>query len=140
MLRTIAIGLAAASLMLAPGRAGIRLEVFNDGRAEYLEVVNETPASLDLDAFIVVSLEGGQRYVIRDLTLPAGQSVRITSGDTPATAADIAWTRQNVWNNGGDTAALYSPTGELVTSKSYGRTKGIAPSVISALKGTGVRR
>ena len=51
------------------------------------------------------------------------QRLRVHSGQGSAAAAapptDLVWTGRNVWNNAGDTAVLYDPTGREVSRFSY---------------------
>jgi hypothetical protein len=116
------------------------LNVFNSGREEYVEIQNPTSAAVDLGNAIVLSVEGDQLLMLPDATIAAGASIRIVSGTTAARVGDIQWTRSNVWNNEGDTAALYTAAGSLMTTTTYGRARAKAPAIISTIKGSRPRR
>ncbi len=140
MFRTFgSLGIASLLFAGAPG-SQFQLSVSNAGSAEYLEVGNRGAAAVDLDGWIVLSVEGHQVLTLHDLTLTPGSSVRIVSGRTQPSPGDVVWTHVNIWNNHGDTAALYDARGTLVAATAYGRTRGSAPSIVSTVKGAGAHR
>ena len=98
--------------------------VFNEGRREHVVITNEGSQAQNLQGWVLESAPGGtQRYTFPDVTLAAGATLRVHSGRGSAAAAapptDLAWTGRNVWNNAGDTAVLYDPTGREVSRFSY---------------------
>ncbi len=98
--------------------------VFNEGRREHVVITNEGSQAQNLQGWVLESAPGGtQRYTFPDVTLGPGATLRVHSGRGSAAAAapptDLAWTGRNVWNNAGDTAILYDPTGREVSRFSY---------------------
>ncbi len=109
---------------VAPGAVLRIVTVFNEGRREHAVITNEGSQAQNLQGWVLESAPGGtQRYTFPDVTLAPGATLRVHSGQGSAAAAappmDLAWTGRNVWNNSGDTATLYDPTGREVSRFSY---------------------
>ena len=98
--------------------------VVNEGRREHVVITNEGSQAQNLQGWVLESAPGGtQRYNFPDVTLAAGATLRVHSGrgsaDAAAPPTDLVWTGRNVWNNAGDTAVLFDPTGREVSRFSY---------------------
>ena len=87
-----------------------------DLRAETADIINNGDESLNLRGWTLVSVTGGQRFTLPNVTLPAKDTVTITSGgdarDDPPRY--IRWTRRNVCNNDGDPGQLFDASRNLV--------------------------
>lgn len=90
---------------------------------------------LTMTGWRLVSVAGDQKFQFPAVTIGAGATLRVTSGTTERRAGDILWTKQNVWNNDGDTALLFDANGTLVAAESYGK----APRPSSALKASSLK-
>ena len=113
-----------AAVAAVVSEAALRVvTVFNEGRREHVVITNEGSQSQNLQGWVVESRPGGQRYTFPAVTLAPGATLRVHSGRGSAAAAapptDLAWTGRNVWNNAGDTAILFDPTGREVSRFSY---------------------
>ncbi len=88
---------------------------------EYVVFENAGDGPLDLSGWQVGD-EAGHTYVFPDgFTLPAGQRVRLRTGDGTDTDADLYWRRNGaVWNNDGDTVTVRTADGRVVVERSYG--------------------
>ncbi len=108
---------------VAPGAVLRVVTVFNEGRREHVVITNEGSQAQNLQGWVLESAPGGQRYTFPAVTVAPGATVRVHSGQGSAAAAapptDLAWTGRNVWNNAGDTAILFDPTGREVSRFSY---------------------
>ena len=109
---------------VAPGAVLRIVTVFNEGRREHVVITNEGSQAQNLQGWVLESAPGGrQRYTFPAVSLAPGATVRVHSGRGSAAAAapptDLAWTGRNVWNNAGDTAILFDPTGREVSRFSY---------------------
>lgn len=118
---------------MSAGAPAPTLTVFNDGRAEFVDIRADPGA---LAGGLLVSARGDQSYRFGGV-VGAG-TVRVVSGSTPARPGDLVWTKRNVWNNEGDTAWLFDKAGTLLVEHTYGRTsiKGASPTKAKSLKGT----
>lgn len=95
-----------------------------DGKALYLEsvdlsgemvtVVNGGKTDLNLQGYYIVSTVGNQKYVFPSYVLKAGAKVTVYS---KGGKGQLKWSDQNIWNNSGDPAVLYSPEGERLSEK-----------------------
>lgn len=84
--------------------------------AEIAVLANTGDETVDLSGWVLVSVQGDQRFAIPEGTsLAAGESLRIVSGEN-AVEGDhqLVWTVQNIWNNKHDPAELYDSAGRLV--------------------------
>lgn len=109
---------------VAAGAALRIVTVFNEGRQEHVVITNEGSQAQNLQGWVLESAPGGtQRYTFPDVTIGPGATLRVHSGrgsaDAAAPPTDLAWTGRNVWNNAGDTAVLFDPTGREVSRFSY---------------------
>ncbi|WP_211286599.1 lamin tail domain-containing protein [Petrotoga sibirica] len=90
------------------------LDVFN----EKVTICNKTDEDVDLTGWVLVSEVGSQKFNFPDgYILKAGECVNILSGrnaiEEPPT--NFKWTGAYIWNNDGDTAALYDNEGALIS-------------------------
>lgn len=94
------------------------IEIKNiDLEEEIIILKNNTNESIDLSGWKLVSIKGAQVYNFpRGTVLKPGKTIKIVSGKNAQTGPDtLLWTRDYVWNNDGDSAALYDNRGKLVT-------------------------
>lgn len=99
----------------APAVAAIRIvAVYNSGRKEYIELLNQGTADQDLSGWSVTGSKGDERYTFPGgYVLVAAGRVRLHSGQdgVDAPPGDIYWTDKNVWNNDGETVFLWDAQG-----------------------------
>jgi len=85
---------------------------------EYVTLTNYSDSDVDLKGWSVRDRGDKFHYVFSDTTLKGGQSVCVWSGrnsDKKDNAPhSLAWTKRYIWNNSGDSAALYDNEGNLV--------------------------
>lgn len=119
-----AAGRAAAAVEPIP--SGISLTV--DLQAEEATITNSGAAERSLEGWALVSVTGGQRFILPAITLAAGQSVVITSGRDAAHVPPVSWrwSNANIWNNDGDVGELYDAAGQLVTRSTTVTTRATA--------------
>lgn len=120
------------------GGGHVGLRVANSGKLEHVEIRAATP--VDLSGWTLASSVGSQSYRFGAARIGGGGMLRVVSGTTPAGRGDVAWTRQNVWNNEGDVAMLFDQRGALVAEYSYGRVKAKSPAKVSSAKKTKAKR
>lgn len=86
-----------------------------DSADEYVRVDNIGGVQADMRGWEIFSTEGSQTFYFPDYTLLPGDSVYVHSGpDAPETGGHrIRWTGSYMWNNGGDTAELLDPGGQV---------------------------
>jgi hypothetical protein len=96
-------------------------ELVYSGNDEYVAIKNTGAIAINLSGYRLQSLVGDQWYAFGEHTLAPDATIRIHSG--PAATAnppsDLLWTRSYIWNNGGDKARLYDPSGRLIASRGY---------------------
>ncbi len=96
--------------------------VFNDGKVERVTITNQGGSDANLSGWSVTGSKGEERYTFPDgYILPAGQSVRLHSGEngTNAPPYDIYWTTKTVWANDGETVFLWDANGNKVHELTY---------------------
>lgn len=79
-------------------------------REEYVILYNRSAEAILMEDWLLVSVQGDQRYTFPDdFSLAAGAQVTIWSGtaEKDATPSHLWWTSQNIWRNDGDAAQLY---------------------------------
>lgn len=92
------------------------------GRCEIVQVMNVSPYPMPMTGWRLQSVRGDQWYTfLTGFVMQPGAIVSITTGpdaynDPPDT---LKWTSSYIWNNSGDEARLYDPTGKVVDSQSY---------------------
>lgn len=89
-----------------------------DRKAEIAQIRNEGDNDVDLSGWVLVSVQGDQRYTFAEGTiLKAGESLAVLSGsNAKADIGQVVWTEKNIWNNDYDPAELYDAAGQLVSS------------------------
>lgn len=103
------------------------------GDDEYVTIINRGAAEQDLSGWSIQSYSGNtcQPVPAQVFTFPpgyilaAGASVRVHSGKaaTENPPSDLLWTRDPVWNDGGDRGDLRTPDGQVVSSFAYGQCR-----------------
>jgi hypothetical protein len=109
-----------ATTTTAPRAAGGSVTITAlDCRGEAVTVRNGATAPANLAGWTIHD-EASTPHTYRfpdGYTLPAGASVTIRSGPSPAAPGELPWTTQNIWNNDGDTASLATATGTVVSTR-----------------------
>ena len=88
---------------------------------EWVQVVNRGAVPIDLSGWSLKDESASNRYAFPSrFLLGAGDTVTIRSGCGTDSKTDLHWCRSGsaVWNNGGDTAFLLDPAGNVVDSTS----------------------
>ena len=96
-------------------------QIFNDGRAEYVELWNRTDQAIDLSGWYLLDEQENRIDLPLDTSIQANERLQVLSGSgTIATASNyVQTTNAAIWNNAGDTACLYNDENELVTEFAY---------------------
>jgi len=94
------------------------LELLDD----YVTVINKEPKDVDVSGWFIKSVTGKQYFVFpNETTLKAGATTTVWSGKGADTRhhppVSYSWTNKYIWNNKGDTAALYNAQGGLIDWK-----------------------
>lgn len=100
--------------------SGGAIELSNiDLREETVTITNTGNTAVNLAGWKLVSEAGNQIYNFPEgITLSAGGSLKVVSGENAQAGTDsLVWTQSNIWNNSGDTGALYDAEGELVSKR-----------------------
>ena len=87
---------------------------------EWVRIANRSSSAVDLAGWVLKDTSATHRYSFpSDFSLQAGASVTVRTGCGTDSATDLHWCNQGsaVWNNGGDTAFLLDPAGNIVTSQ-----------------------
>lgn len=89
-----------------------------DRAAEVVVLQNNGSAAVDLSNWVLVSVQGDQRFTIPNgTTLGAGETLSVVSGaGAKAGEGQLLWNNQNIWNNKSDPAELYDQAGGLISS------------------------
>jgi len=87
---------------------------------EWIEITNRESHSIDLTGYSLKD-EANHIYIFGPVRLAPGATVRLRSGPGRDTHEELHWglVRQSVWNNGGDTAYLRDPQGNLADVYTY---------------------
>lgn len=85
---------------------------------EYVRVDNTGAVTIQMAGWRIHSVVGDQWYTFPSYALAPGAVVYVQSaGNAPPSSGNrLLWTTQNIWNNQGDQADLYTPAGVLVDS------------------------
>ncbi len=99
----------------APGDDSLELN------GEWIRIVNDGAAPIQMDGWQLRDASVAHRYRFPVLELEPGDSLTVFSGCGSDTGTELFWcnTRSAVWNNGGDTAYLIDPSGNVATSFTY---------------------
>ncbi|MFE9907642.1 lamin tail domain-containing protein [Streptomyces clavifer] len=93
--------------------------------AEYVDIHNNGKSKLQLKGYKLKD-NTGYTYTFGSLGLAAGKTVRVHTGKGKNTSSHVYWNRGSyVWNNTGDKARLYKPTGTLRDSCSWTKGNGV---------------
>lgn len=98
--------------------AGNDVENLND---EWVEVRNNGQSPLELTGWRLRDESSSNRFEFpAGFVLDAGAQVRVHSGCGPDSATALYWcaTGSAIWNNGGDTAFLLDPSGNIAARRS----------------------
>ena len=95
--------------------------VFYDGEVpdvesdEYVEIGNSGTSSMDLEGYYVMGSKGEEVYTFPSVRLAPGETIKVytNAGEYTFESEDA------LWNNGGETAYLYSPEEVEVDSFSW---------------------
>lgn len=90
-----------------------------DGDPESIIFENTSESDTDLDGY-TVSDDGNYSYTFDNVTIEAGTTLTLYSGDGTDTADELYWGPTFVWNNDGDIATLTDSDGNEVDQYSYG--------------------
>lgn len=90
-----------------------------DLKGETVTLTNSGSSVVDLTGWTLVSEVGPQTfYFPAGTSLAPGGTLQILSGpDAQAGTNQLLWEKANIWNNAGDTGALYDAQGSLVSRK-----------------------
>ena len=99
------------------GRAASVVIASVDLKGEVVVIENRGREAVDLGGWKLASEVGDQVFAFPAGTvLPAGGTLKVVSGPGAGPGAGVVvWTKACVWNNDGDSAALYDPGGGLVS-------------------------
>lgn len=90
---------------------------------EFIEFKNACSVSLNMKGYLVKDSSASNSYTFSDFTLSGSQSVKLHSGCSKNTLADVYWQCPEktypVWNNSGDHAYLYDAAGQLISEMGY---------------------
>ena len=123
-------GLWAADACGAPSPAVLRLVDVEANPAgpdednlngERVLLANEGAETTDLTGWVLRDESSQNRYRFPDgFSLPSGEEVTVHTGDGADGPADLYWDADGpVWNNGGDTALLLDPAGNVAARLRY---------------------
>ncbi len=89
---------------------------------EWVEITNQGSSAASMSGWVLKDESASHRYPFPNgFTLAAGASVEVFTGCGTDTTTDLYWcnTGSAVWNNGGDTAFLLDPGGNIHDEWSY---------------------
>ena len=87
---------------------------------EWVRIANRSGSAVDLAGWMLKDTSATHRYSFPSgFSLGPGASVTVRTGCGTDSATDLHWCNQGsaVWNNGGDTAFLLDPAGNIVASQ-----------------------
>ncbi|MFF0071776.1 lamin tail domain-containing protein [Streptomyces sp. NPDC005494] len=93
--------------------------------AEYVDLHNNGTSKLQLKGYKLKD-NTGYTYTFPSVTVAAGETVRVHTGKGTNAGAHVYWNRGSyVWNNTGDKARLFKPSGALLDSCSWSKGTGV---------------
>jgi len=93
--------------------------VGNDGDGEYVEILNQGAAVVDMTGWSLVDI-AGHTFIFPAFTLAPGSAVKVHICNGENSATDLYEGRCSaIWNNDGDTATLLDATGRVISTYSY---------------------
>lgn len=93
--------------------------------AEYVDLHNNGKSALQLKGYRLKD-NTGYTYTFPSVTVAAGRTVRVHTGKGTNAGAHVYWNRGSyVWNNTGDKARLFKPSGTLLDSCSWSKGTGV---------------
>lgn len=101
----------------APGNDNFNLN------GEWVEIFNGDSTAVDLTGWVLKDESASHRYLFPNgFTLQQSDTLRVYTGCGQDTDGALYWcnTGSSIWNNGGDTAFLLDPAGNIVYSHAYG--------------------
>ena len=84
--------------------------------AELVQITNTGAAAMTLIDWTVRDRGPNFTLPLDNVTIAPGQTVTLQFGEGPDRAGTFRISDRNVWNNGGDTASIHAPNGDLVSS------------------------
>lgn len=87
---------------------------------EWVRIANRGGSAVDLTGWVLKDTSASHRYAFPSgFVLEAGASVTVRTGCGTDSSTDLHWCNEGsaVWNNGGDTAFLLDPSGNIVDSQ-----------------------
>ena len=90
-----------------------------DLRAESVTIKNQSPNSINISGWVLVSEIGNQRFTFPSGTvIAANSSITVVSGpNATAGTGRLLWTGSHIWNNDGDPAVLLNFEGREVSRR-----------------------
>ena len=116
--RSAAKGLWAASAPIGDTVSGIVITTV-DLRAESVTIKNQSPNSINISGWVLVSEAGNQRFTFPvNTVIPANANIAVVSGpNATAGTGRLLWTGSHIWNNDGDPAVLLNLEGREVSRR-----------------------
>ena len=111
---------AAAGGTASSNSSGVRIASIDcKGKPEVVVVENSGPSTQDLTGWKVSDDGLGHTFNFPNgFLMRPGSSVKLVSGGSGQdTERVIYWKTRTVWNNDGDTARLFDPSGEMVSER-----------------------
>ena len=100
--------------------------VFNEGTAEYVELLNVGEDAVDISGYFLEDAVGNRLVLPRGTRLAPGARLRIHSGASPEGRSAVEpqgealyLSEDPIWNNSGDTILLKTPAGAVVLEYVY---------------------
>jgi endonuclease YncB( thermonuclease family) len=86
---------------------------------EWVDFENRGGTSVDMAGWAVEDAAGNHYDFPSDVSLAAGDTVRLHSGSGTDSSTDLYWGDDYIWNNDGDTCLLYDDAGEVIERYEY---------------------
>ncbi|MHB8075343.1 MBL fold metallo-hydrolase [Desulfosporosinus fructosivorans] len=90
-----------------------------DLSGEVVTILNSSDQAVNLTGWKLVSEVGNQTYTFPSgTTILASETLKVISGGNAQSGSGVlVWTDSNIWNNDGDSGALYNVEGQMVSRK-----------------------